>query len=232
MRKKMYRLNSFGIQQAVLKSKVLKILELKPTTKLILWALISFYNKETGMMYPSQTTLGDMVGINRTNTNRSIAELTTKKVIVKTCAKGLNNNYRFDETFLNMIAVSHDSGNIAPVPNPHTPLYQSDTLTCAKLIHNNNSYNNNLKYEKFKNLKNTGTDLNANIRKTKDYLEVKKNIKLGSPVDIEKNLTLEDAKNILKLPNIKNSALYKTCLKKIKEQQETSGSNSIMQLAE
>lgn len=90
--------------------------DLKATPKIVLIAILSYYNKEKGYSYPSQKTLMEDACIKDKNTLiKAINELEEKGYIRRSVGKGTNNRY-----FITSIKNPTSSENTTSMKNPTT----------------------------------------------------------------------------------------------------------------
>lgn len=217
---------SFDLMDKIIKSGVIKKLELNNVSKLVLMALASHYNNKKQNCYPSQTLLAEELDIGLRSVSRAIKELTTKSVIVSASHTGINNTYKFTNLFLNLILTAEQEKNnpcqddtSTPATMTHNPC-QDDTLT------NNKQINKPKNFKNFKNTNDFDRELASHlssirITETKQYIEesLKTNKKAGSPLEYVEKITPHQAKVLMcDVPReLHHTAYYKALEEKARQ---------------
>ena len=99
-------INQFELSKMVYTSGFLANVNLTPTAKLVLIALMQHYNANNAEMFPSQKFLGAQLGISEKSVERAIANLRDENLIFYVTQKV--NKYRFTAHFFEQIKMSVD----------------------------------------------------------------------------------------------------------------------------
>lgn len=98
------RISQFELINLVYKSKLFQKMDLKPTAKLVLYALIHHYNPCNEDMFPSQKFIAQSLGISDKSVERAIKELAASRLIMY-ITKNVN-RYKFTATFFESVKMS------------------------------------------------------------------------------------------------------------------------------
>jgi len=84
----------FKLTQLVIRKKMARSFDLKPSTILVLMGLVDCYNQKNGIVFPSIAYLQDCLNIKSESTViLAIKELVSKRLIIKSKAKAKKSNY-------------------------------------------------------------------------------------------------------------------------------------------
>lgn len=133
-------MNQFELSKLVLKN--LSQFDLSPTAKLVLIALIGYYNPKTNEIFPKQITIAEQLGISLSSVKRSVKELSAHQLVIYELKN--TNRYKFTSTLFNLIKLTPE-------------IAQNESSSCVKMTPpcheqknkkiNNNYYNNQAKKE-------------------------------------------------------------------------------------
>lgn len=102
-----YSLSQFEVINQLYKSKIFDKIQLKPTVKLVLYALAHHYNPANEDMFPSQRYIAQSLGISEKSVERAVKELAGLRLIMY-ITKNVN-RYKFTQTFFDLIKMSDPS---------------------------------------------------------------------------------------------------------------------------
>ena len=100
------KISQFELINAVYKSKLFQKVELKPTAKLVLYALIHHYNPMNEDMFPSQKFIAQNLGISEKSVERAVKDLACSRLIMYV-TKNVN-RYKFTATFFELVKLSDE----------------------------------------------------------------------------------------------------------------------------
>lgn len=100
------QISQFELINLVYKARLFQKIELKPTAKLVLYALIHHYNPLNEDMFPSQKYIAQNLGISEKSVERSVKELANNRLIMY-ITKNVN-RYKFTQTFFDLVKLSDD----------------------------------------------------------------------------------------------------------------------------
>lgn len=178
-------ISSFDLSKSMTFSKIFSKVKLSPTARLVLRALVDFWNPAKGLVYPGQKTISECTGASLRSVNSAIEELRKLGLILTTGESGERLKYYFTAKFFELTGIAQTKAKLA---HP----------TCAKIAHheqkNPKQINNNYYYQKtnFKNRNewkgNQQMSINYNNpEKTRKIMADANNIKIGSPLDLSKD---------------------------------------------
>ena len=101
-------LSQFQLSKITLKN--LHKFNVSPTGKLVLLALINFYNPANKDIFPKQQTISDQLGISLSSVKRVIKELADCQIIVYETKS--TNRYKLTQTFFTLINLTPDTVKI------------------------------------------------------------------------------------------------------------------------
>jgi len=99
----MKTLSNLDLQLLITHSNLFTKIKLSASTRLVLRALIDYYNSNTGKLYPSQTTLSAATGCSIRQVERSILELKNNGLIISSGQIGKSNHYKLTNKFYSLI---------------------------------------------------------------------------------------------------------------------------------
>ncbi len=97
-------ISQFELINMVYKSKLFNKIELKPTAKLVLYALIHHYNPANEDMFPSQKFIAQNLGISEKSVERAVKELAANRLIMYVTRNV--NRYKFTSFFFDSVNLS------------------------------------------------------------------------------------------------------------------------------
>ncbi|MDD3325385.1 MAG: helix-turn-helix domain-containing protein [Sulfurospirillaceae bacterium] len=100
-------ISQFELMNLIYKSKLFQKIVLKPTAKLVLYALVHHYNPQNEDMFPSQKFIADSLGVSEKSIERSVKELAANKLIMYVTKKV--NRYKFTEHFFDLVKMSDNT---------------------------------------------------------------------------------------------------------------------------
>lgn len=170
----------------IIKNNDLRNGDLKPTIKIVLLVLQSYYNERKGYSYPSQATLmKDCCIKDKKTLLNALDSLEEMGYIKRVCGKGVNNKY-----FMSSVENSTSGENHSSVENPHQGSVEKSTATSRKKPHTRSTNTNTNKNTKYKELINAYTENNCLTEALNDFVTMRNAIK--------KPLTERALKGILK----------------------------------
>jgi DNA-binding Lrp family transcriptional regulator len=128
----------FDLSKAITMSKFFNRVKLKASTRLILRALVDYYNPNKEYTFPKQNTLADVTGCSRETVISSIEELRSKGLIITIGEKGDSLKYRFCEKFFTLLNFQQPCEKIQ-----HGDVKKCHTMNKVSLT--NNITNSNIK---------------------------------------------------------------------------------------
>lgn len=99
-------ISQFELINLIYKSKLFQKIDLKPTSKLVLYALVHHYNPSNEDMFPSQKFIAQSLGISEKSVERAVKELADNRLIMY-ITKNVN-RYKFTQTFFGLVKMSDD----------------------------------------------------------------------------------------------------------------------------
>ena len=97
-------ISQFELINLIYKSKLMTKVALKPTAKLVLYALVHHYNPVNEDMFPSQKFIAQSLGISEKSVERAVKELAGCRLIMY-ITKNVN-RYKFTQTFFDLVKMS------------------------------------------------------------------------------------------------------------------------------
>lgn len=157
----------------VVDNDIIRDKSLKATQKIVLIAILSYYNKEKGYSYPSQKTLMEDACIKDKNTLiKAINELEEKGYIRRSVGKGTNNRY-----FITSMKKTTSSENATSMKNPTTVVGKTQLHQCEKpdtIITKRNTKRNTNIYNSQIEAYTENVDL---VKAINDFIDMRKTIK-------------------------------------------------------
>lgn len=99
-------ISQFELINLMYKSKLFQKMDLKPTAKLVLYALVHHYNPANEDMFPSQKFIAQSLGISEKSVERAVKELACTRLIMYV-TKTVN-RYKFTPYFFESVKLSDD----------------------------------------------------------------------------------------------------------------------------
>lgn len=200
----MTKLTSYDIQKMITTSRLFKKVKLENSTKLVLRALIDYYNADRENTYPSQLRLSEDTDLSIRTVERAIKELKLKGVIISAGQSGKHNTYKLTNLFFKFILSGEQEKNNPRQDDGST----TDTMTVDHRHSDGQTNKEKIKkHNNFKNFKNTNdfdSELasqlsDIRITETKQYLKESLNMnkKSASPLEFVEKITPHQAKVLL-----------------------------------
>lgn len=98
--------SQFELINRIYQSKLFQKVDLTPTTKLVLYALVHHYNPANEDMFPSQKFIAQSLDISEKSVERAVKELANKRLIMYV-TKTVN-RYKFTQHFFELVKLSDD----------------------------------------------------------------------------------------------------------------------------
>lgn len=174
-------ISQFELINMVYKSKLFNKIELKPTAKLVLYALIHHYNPANEDMFPSQKFIAQNLGISEKSVERAVKELAANRLIMYVTRNV--NRYKFTSFFF-------DSVNLSDV-NRQNVSNKVRQIVGQTYKHEQKNENRFLKFSSYSGNSPTGAAMrqHSTIEETKKLLQnIEKNKEDNfAPKDFSKN---------------------------------------------